>query len=329
MKPPRVLPHLWPLFSLLLVLLWPGRVRADEPAKVDVGVYINNLQEVSFRDSKYTLDFFIWFRWHAEGKLQDYKPLESFEIVNGKVENKSSIDEKKIGEVQYASARITATMNEAWQLRGFPFDQHRVTIKLEDSTHEAQSLRFVEDRTNSRIGDEVRLAGWHLDGFTSAVNDHRYKSNYGDISLPRDAESHYSRYEFSFGLERDGYGVAFKILSIVMLSTLVAFVAFLVKPTDLDPRFGLGVGSLFAVAASEFIVSSSVPDSGVMTLADQVHMLSMGMIFLSLLQSAGSLKLYVRQREELADRIDTWCAVAFPVAFLLIVAAMAVHATRA
>jgi len=324
---PRLL--LFPLLFALASLLWPRPARAaDGPARVDVGCYVNSLQELSFKDSKYVIDFYVWFRWQGEGRLQDYKPLDSFEIVNGKIDSKSSVVEKKIGDVQYASARVSATMNEPWQLGAFPFDQHRISIRIEDSARAVHELFFAEDRANSRLGDDVRLAGWIPKNFSSSVAEHTYKSNYGDISLPRNAESTFSRFSFSLDLEREGHGVAVKILSIVLLSTLVSFVAFLVKPTDLDPRFGLGVGSLFAVAASEFIVASMVPDSGVMTLADQVHLLSMGVIFLSLLQSAGSLRLAVSGREDASARLDLRCAVAFPVLFVAALAWLTLRAVR-
>ena len=90
-----------------------------------IGVYVSKIQDLNFRENKYTLDFYIWFRWKAEGALADYKPLESFEIINGKIENKSSVVEKKIGDVNYASARVSATMSETWDLASFPFDWHR------------------------------------------------------------------------------------------------------------------------------------------------------------------------------------------------------------
>ena len=63
------------------------------------------------------------------------------------------------------------------------------------------------------------------------------------------------------------------------------------KPSDLDARFGMGVGALFAVAASAFVVSASLPDSASLTVADKMHMVALGFIFLTLLLSAFCLRL--------------------------------------
>ena len=76
----------------------------SDPAPVDVGVYVNKIQDLNFRENKYALDFFIWFRWKPEGELAAYKPLDSFEIINGRRDGMASIVEKPIGDMKYASA---------------------------------------------------------------------------------------------------------------------------------------------------------------------------------------------------------------------------------
>ncbi len=302
------------LMAALVLAFAPFALHA-QPAQVVVGSYVTKVQDVSFKDNKYALDFYLWFRWKPEGVLADYKPIESFEIVNGKIESKSSVVEKKIGDLNYASVRVSATISETWDLKEFPFDQHRLRVHLEDSAHGTDELVFVPDTKNSRLGDELNLAGWVLGNFKGEVSAKVYQSNYGDTSLPSDARSEYSRYSVSMDMNRTTFGTAWKLLSTVLAATAVAFVAFMVKPSDLDPRFGLGVGALFAVAASAFVVSASVPDSGVMTAADQVHMVAIGFIFLSLLQSAFALKWEVSGREAAAVRLDHWSLVIFPILF--------------
>ena len=208
-----------------------------------------------------------------------------------------------------------ATIAETWELSHFPFDWHRTQVRIEDSSLTALDLAFVADKANSRLGNEIALAGWTASNFASDVQRRLYRTNYGDISLPTDAQSEYSRYVIAWDLDREGWGAAVKLLSTVLLATAVAFVSFMVKPSDLDARFGMGVGGLFAVAASAFIVSSSVPDSASLTVADRMHMVALGCIFLTLLISAFALRLEVRGREELAFRIDHWSLAILPLLF--------------
>jgi len=301
--------------ALGLCVLLAGPALAA-PAKVVVGTYVNKVQEVSFRDSRFAIDFYIWFRWKAEGALKDYKPLDSMELINGRVDNKSSVVEKVVNGENYASARITATIFKTWGLETFPFDNHQVRVHLEDSQYFADDLTFEPDRKNSRLGDEMSLPGWRLTDFSLEAVPKTYNTNYGDLSAATDAQSTYSRLSFGMTMWRDGWGTAVKLLSTVVFATLVAFVVFGIKPSDVDPRFGLGVGALFAVAASAFVVASTQPDSGVLTIADEMHIIAMGFIFASVVQSAFCLKWDEAGLEDRYKKVDFWSMIIFPLLFL-------------
>ena len=304
----------WRWVCIFAVLLLHAMARA-QPAPVTIGVFVNKIQDLNFRENKYTLDFFIWFRWKAEGELADYQPLESFEIINGRIDSKTSVIEKKIRDVNYASARISATISDTWNLTSFPFDWHRNEVRIENSVYTSDKLQFVADQSNSRLGAEIDMPGWDASRFDVKVVERLYRTNYGDISLPTEAESVYSRFIASWEIRRTGWGGAVKLLLTVFLATAVAFVAFLVRPSDLDARFGMGVGALFAVVASSVVVSSATPDSGTMTLADQIHLVALAFIFTTLLLSAYGLHLELSDKERRAAQIDHWSISVLPVLF--------------
>jgi hypothetical protein len=122
--------------------------------------------------------------------------------------------------------------------------------------------------------------------FDAGVTTKVYNTNYGDISLPVRNQSEFSRFTFSMDLRRDTHEAAIKLLTTMFIAPLVAFAAFLIEPTDVNTRFGVGVGALFAVATSAVIVASAVPDSSALTAADKMHMVAISFIFASLVQSA-------------------------------------------
>ena len=35
----------------------------DDPSKVIVGAYINDIQELDFKTNSYAVDLYVWFRW--------------------------------------------------------------------------------------------------------------------------------------------------------------------------------------------------------------------------------------------------------------------------
>ncbi len=290
-----------------------GVAGATEPATVIVGSYVNQILDLSFKDRRYTIDFWVWFRWKPEGAMADYKPLESFELINGRIDSKTSIVEKKIDDVNYASARMAANISQSWELDSFPLDNHRLRIRLEDSKHATNELVYETDLAHSGLGDEINLSGWTVSFFDAGVTSKVYNSNFGDVSLPTRDRSEYSRLTFSMDLRRENHEAAIKLLTVMVVAPLVAFAAFLIKPTDVNTRFGVGVGALFAVATSAVIAASAVPDSGALTTADRMHMIAMLFIVASLVQSAICMRWVEIGHEVRSRRLDR-CAVRLPAA---------------
>jgi hypothetical protein len=282
------------------------------PGEVVVGVYLNQITAISLRENSFNADFYVWFRWQGAG---EYKPLESFELMNGKVESKGSVVEKKIGDLNYVSARVLATINKPWDLRSFPLDSHTLEIQLEDSMFEQGGLRFVADDKNIGRNPAIQLSGWTIHDVSHRIGSHLYRTNYGDVSLPSGNESRYSRFTYVVEIGRPGWLYSLKYFSTVLISTFVAFLAFLIRPTNLDPRFGLGIGALFAVVASGLVVASSLPESDTLTLADLVHLASIAVIFCTLFISAISLRAFESGREPFARRLDRTCLALLPLGY--------------
>ena len=59
------------------------------------------------------------------------------------------------------------------------------------------------------------------------------------------------------------------------LAFLIAYTCFHIHTDSIDSRFGLSVGSLFAVIGNKYIVDSSLPDSTSFTLVDTLHGLTL------------------------------------------------------
>jgi hypothetical protein len=92
-----------------------------------------------------------------------------------------------------------------------------------------------------------------------------------------------------------------------------------VRP-DEDPRFNLAVGAIFAAVASEYIVSACLPATHVVTLADALHMLAFGFIFVTIAESIVSLHFYRfgdDRRVMLSRRLDRWSLVVLGTAFVI------------
>ena len=82
------------------------------------------------------------------------------------------------------------------------------------------------------------------------------------------------------------------------------YVCFYIHPDGIDSRFGLSVGSLFAVIGNKYIIDSSLPESTSFTLVDTLHGVTLFFIFLIVTATAISLKLVKERKEKEARRFD-------------------------
>lgn len=284
------------------------------PDQVYIGAYISQIYDISLRDNKFSIDFYVWFRWTSDS----INPIESFEVVNGRIESIDGVYEDIVDGNNYSVCRVVATVTKFWDITGFPLDNHVLTIEIEDTDNESFKLQYIADAENCGMNPEVQIPGWKVNKNWAQVVDHLYTTNYGDISLPTDDASIYSRFVYSISAIRPGLGYFFKLFFGVMIAALIAFLAFFIKPTDLDPRFGLGIGAIFAAVASEYVITSSLPDSNMMTLADKLHILAFIFIFLSLAQSTLSLKWFSEGKEKLSRNFDITCFYVFTALYLLV-----------
>lgn len=302
-------------------LLPAGRgARAEEPAAaapetIFVGAYVTLIHGIDLKAGSFGVDFWVWFRWSGHGP----SPLDSFEVIGGRVLSKSNVIRKSLaGGLEYHAARVSASILQPWDLRRFPFDDHTLHIRIEDSERDALTAVYAADSVNAGIDPDVRVSGWRVAGHEDAVIEQVYRSNYGDTSLPTGAHARYSRYVFSARLERDGAGRFFKFFAGLFIATLASWCAFFVRPKDAGPRVSVSIGALFAAAAVTIAINNQMPDAGALTFADKMVFLSLGTILASLIGTVSALALHYREREALHRRLDRVGQFAVPIVYAAI-----------
>jgi len=317
--------------SLLLVLLRPawaakpaGPQRAKHPAntlpprpqEVHVGAYVMHIHEVNIKENYFVADLYVWFRWRND----DLKPYKTFSLIDAREETKTEpvVTHRPDGS-NYAYVRDVAKLTRFWDLRQYPLDRHDLDINIEEDESEDSLLRYVADEDNSGA-DQNRLSmpGWTLLKTYPFIGSGVYRSNFGDISLPQNQETRYSRLTLRMTFAREGDLVFLKLLFGVWVGAGISFVAFFIPPKRIDPRFGVGVGAIFAAIASEYIVTQSLPDTNTVSLADKLHVVAFAFIFASIVESTCSLYLVENSHEVQSSRMDRLSRWIFPSIFAVL-----------
>jgi hypothetical protein len=308
--------------AALLLTFAAGARAEDKPTDVSVGVYVVQLDDPSLKDSQFTTVFWVWFRWQGD---KDLNPIKKFEVVGGQVEgieNEDSVYAEEPGGVHYQIAKVRATVTQDFDIRKFPIDEHTLRLSIEETFEGVSKLRYVADTKNTKLQESIVLAGLTIGKTEATAGSQTYTSTFGDPRVEgasgSAAEATYARFTLSIPVRRPGISYPIKLFWSLYLSVFVALLAFNIKPIDLDPRFGLGIGAVFAAMASAFVISSALPDGNQVTLADEVVMISIGFIVASVIQSIVSLRLFQAGKEKASFRLDVGSFVVFTGAYAAI-----------
>src|SRR5678816_4835806 len=95
------------------------------------------------------------------------------------------------------------------------------------------------------------------------------------------------------------------------IAFLISIISFTPHPSEMDPRFGLPVGGLFAAVGNKYIIDSLLPESSTFTLVDTLHAITFIAIFATLLVSAIALKQFDAGKKEKAEITNRKGAVSY------------------
>jgi hypothetical protein len=223
--------------------------------------------------------------------------------------------EYSIGDEHYVRYRVSAEITKFFDISLFPCDNHFITIAIELPGKLREELLFVADEKNSTVSSRVKAPGYEIYQTKLLEKAHSYKTARGDPRLPEGVgvKSTHSQLRYGIGIHRVGWSFYFKMFEGLFVAVAISMLALFIKPTNLDPRFGLGVGALFAAVANTYMTTQLEPDTGEIALADIINGLGIGMIFLTMIQSTISLTLYEANHEVLSRWFDK---ITFAVFFL-------------
>jgi hypothetical protein len=256
-----------------------------KPVDVLVGIYINSIGEISLKESIWTADFDIWFRWTGD----EVRPGNNFEVVNGQIDQRDKKEAYVTGQEHYERYRVKARLTKFFDASRFPFSDQGLTIQMEDSTHGAERLRYIGDEQESGINRLGVLQSLKITKSLMTVKLHSYGSRRGDPRLSPNTADVHSRFIYAMLVSPPSTALYMKMFQALFASIAIAFIVFFIKPIHVDPRFGLSVGAVFAAVGNNIFVGTMLPPAEGITLIGMVNAIGLATIFLTLVQSTISL----------------------------------------
>jgi hypothetical protein len=266
---------------------------------VSVGIYVTSIHDIDFKQKEYTITFWLWLKY----KNKDFNFDQNLEIPMAKSVTKSYTTVDTTGDKVYMQMKLQCIMKDSWKIANFPFDRQKLRLSIENSQYDSKAFVFVPDTIGDHYDKRFTINGWTIDSFIVSSGTKIYETGFGDETLAK-PHTEYSAFRVRIAINREAGGLFWKMFIGMYIAFLISYVCFYIHADSIDSRFGLSVGSLFAVIGNKYIIDSALPESTSFTLVDTLHGLTLAFIFATVTAATYSLRLVKQNKENTANRFD-------------------------
>ena len=144
-----------------------------------MGFLVTSLSRINPADSSFDISAFAW-TIDPGGTLD---PATQIQVLarQARIEavQRATLDDGST----FTGLRIEATIDQAFDLRDFPFDRQTLRMNIETEVPAAQ-LRFVPDDQDTRLADFLVVSGWNVTGLRFEERVIQYDTEFGVWKSP-------------------------------------------------------------------------------------------------------------------------------------------------
>lgn len=302
------------LFPLIILFIYPTLNAQDtKPDTVGIGIYITSIHDIDFKQKEYTANFWVWLKY----KKEEFDFYNNLEVPQAKTVTKSFVTVDSSDEGIYMQMKLQCVMKDSWRIANFPFDRQSLRISIENSQFDSRYMVFAPDTVGQHFDHRFTLRGWFIDSCVISTGTKVYETGFGDeeLSTPR---TEYSSFRTRLVIRREASGLFWKMFLGMYIAFLISYVCFYIHVDGMDSRFGLGVGSLFAVIGNKYIIDSALPESSSFTLVDTLHGITLFFILATIAANAYSLNLIKKNKAAKAAWFDKLASRVVLIAYVLL-----------
>jgi len=254
---------------------------AQAKHQVKAGIFVTQLYDIDISRKSFNITFWTWYLHDSD----DYKPLETVEVVNAKNSSVRYPSTADVAGLHYVQGKYYQTISQEYDVTYYPFDRQELQVFMEDAQTDAQSMAFVADSRNSKIDPALQIPGWTIERFDLQATKAVYNTTYGDPTLQGEGDnSSYSRLVATITIKRDGL----RILCSLFVGFFVAFLLtsvsyFLDADFMAGARISLCAGGIFASAGNKLAVDNTLAFPSQFTLADMIEISTFAVILVAII----------------------------------------------
>lgn len=288
---------------------------------VYTGIDLNRLNRVDQKLSNFTAEFYLWFRYAGD---VDGADIEHVEFPDGKslIQNQpvfnpnAPIESSIINDLNYRLYQIQGEFKSSFRLEDYPFDQQRLTLRLQNSTTPSDRLIYAIDTFGLRLpktdlaAEQKRysLPLWKYNGIQYAKETFRTTSTEGDPNLFNTSNRvDYPGLSATITVERQSLVFLVKNLLPLILLTLVPMMTLYFPERLAKERPPVAVSALISGTVLLVGVYNQLPEIGYTTAIESVFYIFFGLTLFSILVGIVGDRLLLQGNKITAARLD-WAA---------------------
>jgi len=291
------------------------------PIPIKLCLFILDIDDINSAEQNFTANVFLFATWKDEtlANTNDKKIVCSLnEIWHPRLQ---FINQQKIwetmpeiaeilpdGTVTYRQ-RVWGQFSQPLNVRDFPFDEHRFSVRLVSTGFNTNEIEFINDAdVPSGMASELSLADWKVIS-TNAMPDNYQLAPHRPF-IPS--------YVLSFEAARESGYYVIKVLLPLILIVLMSWVVFWIDPSEGGTQIGVAMTAMLTLIAYRFAMGSNVPKIAYLTRMDHFILSSTILVFATLAEVLLTSQLAKKDRLKFAQWLDRVCRIIFPAAFVII-----------
>lgn len=306
----------------------------EQPTKVEVNVYVINIENIDDITQTFNIDFVFGLRWqdprliHSAAKENQrcVYPLQKVWHPRMDIFNMRGIDSqlpKQVevsarGQVRYIQryyGRLSAHMN----LHEFPFDHQMLPISFLSFGHGPQEMKLIFSAARTGHAKKFSTTNWRIEGGTPIIDTYKAESEHISADIVE-----LVRFEYQFQAQRWLNYYVWKIFIPLLLIVFMSWAVFWVSPLKMEVQVGLAATTILTLIAFLFSISNLLPKISYLTIMDQFVLICLVFVFAAFIEAVYTCSLGVKKKIELALKIDRYARFVFPITFAVCLLAFAV-----
>lgn len=309
------------LATLLIHFFNGNTAQGQTPDTVKIGCYFLSLHDFNFHEKEYTARFWVWLLYDNP----DIDFADDVEIPNAKSVTFDEVIIDSTENNKWVQLKITSVIKQSWEVQDYPFDKQSLNIIIENSKYDTRTVVFETDTAGQYYDPDFVIQGWHISRFNVETGVSHYATGFGDSSLEK-PESDYAKIIVEIDIERNAWGLFFKLFLGMYVAFAISFVSFWLGPEHAESKFALPVGGLFTAVGNKYIIDSYLPESSGVTLVDILHGLTFVFILFTIVFSVLSLRYKDEGKIKMGKKTDKMVRNTMGLAYLLLNAGIVLFA---